>query len=71
MRRGQSNPMKGHPRAPQWTAGEIARLDAILHRAADGRETARKGELVALAKATGRTIKACRTMLHKRRRGVR
>ena len=60
-------PRKGIPRAPRWTHDEIALLERILDRAADGCETARNHELVDISILTGRTVSAVATMLHKLR----
>ena len=60
-------PRKGIPRAPRWTDDEVALLETILDRAADGAETARHGELVEVSRSTGRTVSAVATKLHQLR----
>ena len=45
MRRGQTNPQRGLPRAPKWDRRELALLDTILDRAKDGQATARYRDL--------------------------
>ena len=60
---------RGVPRGRLWTADELAELDRILQRGRDGLGYARKREIVALAKVTGRSVSACATRLYLRRRG--
>ena len=59
----------GVARGRLWTAPELDRLDFILDRGRDGLGYARKHEIIALARATGRTVSACATKLYTRRRG--
>ena len=68
MRRGQTNPQRGLPRAPKWDRRELALLDTILDRAKDGQATARYRDLVEIASSTGRTVSAVATMLWKLRK---
>ena len=68
MRRGQTNPQRGLPRAPKWDRRELALLDAILDRSTDGQATARPRDLVEIAESTGRTVTAVATMLWKLRK---
>ena len=68
MRRGQTNPQRGLPRAPKWDRRELALLDAILDRAEDGQATARYRDLVDVSKSTGRSVSAVATMLWKLRK---